>query len=122
MAHSLGGIIVKDVLRRSKTNINKKYRSVHAQTRCIAFLGTPHQGATIAGWGEIARNVAAVSLMDSNKRILGSLEPDSEVLDNIQSEFMSMLHTDGFKVHSFQEAQGVSGVKGVHGKVGTLIR
>ncbi|KAI9697405.1 MAG: hypothetical protein M1836_004683 [Candelina mexicana] len=117
VAHSLGGIIVKDVLRRSKTSLIEKYRSVHGQTRCIAFLGTPHQGAAIAGWGEIVRNVAAVSLIDSNKHILGSLEPDSEILDNIQSEFMSMLHTDGFKVHSFQEAQGVSGVKGVHGKV-----
>ncbi|KAI9757027.1 MAG: hypothetical protein M1835_000685 [Candelina submexicana] len=117
VAHSLGGIIVKDVLRRSKTSLIEKYRSVHGQTRCIVFLGTPHQGAAIAGWGEIVRNVAAVSLMDSNKRILSSLEPDSEILDNIQSEFMSMLHTDGFKVHSFQEALGVSGVKGVHGKV-----
>ncbi|KAI9716824.1 MAG: hypothetical protein M1812_005164 [Candelaria pacifica] len=117
VAHSLGGIIVKDVLRRSKTSLMEKYRSVHGQTRCIVFLGTPHQGAAIAGWGEIVRNVAAVSLMDSNKRILSSLEPDSEILDNIQFEFMSMLYTDGLKVHSFQEAQGVSGVKGVHGKV-----
>ena len=109
--------MVKDVLRRSKTSLNEKYRSVHRQTRRIVFLGTPHQCAAIAGWGEIARNVAAVSLMDSNKRLLSSLEPDSEILDNIQSDSMSMLHTDNLKVHSFQEAQGVSGVRGVHGKV-----
>ena len=62
-------------------------------------------------------NLAALSLKDSNKKLLRSLEIDSEVLSNIHSGFMKMLHTGDFYVHSFQEGQGLSGWKGINGKV-----
>ncbi|GJN84268.1 hypothetical protein PLIIFM63780_007824 [Purpureocillium lilacinum] len=109
VAHSLGGIILKDAMHRSE--------SCRTRTRLIVFLGTPHRGSAVAGWGEIAANLARLALQDSNKRLLETLEVSSEILDNIHEEFKTIVHKSGIKIHSFQEAQGVSGMKGLDNKV-----
>ncbi|KFY18110.1 hypothetical protein V492_00135 [Pseudogymnoascus sp. VKM F-4246] len=109
VAHSLGGIVVKDALRRSDI--------CRSRTKAIIFLGTPHRGSSYAGWGAIASKLAKVALQDSNKKIVDTLEVNSEVLDNIHEEFKTIVHISSIKIHSFQEARGISGVKGLHNKV-----
>ncbi|KAJ9634903.1 hypothetical protein H2199_008767 [Coniosporium tulheliwenetii] len=109
VAHSLGGIIIKDAMHKSKT--------CRSRTRLIVFLGTPHRGSAYAGWGEIASNLARLALHDSHKKIVETLEVNSEVLDIIHEEFKSIVHASGTKIHSFQEARGISGMKGLHEKV-----
>ncbi|KFY90176.1 hypothetical protein V498_06140, partial [Pseudogymnoascus sp. VKM F-4517 (FW-2822)] len=46
-----------------------------------------------------------------------TLEVNSEVLDNIHEEFKTILSKCAIKVHSFQEAKGISGMKGLDNKV-----
>ena len=43
---------------------------------------------------------------------------NGEVLDNIHEEFKTIVHESGIRIHSFQEARGISGMKGLHNKVG----
>lgn len=81
------------------------------------FLGTPHRGSTYAGWGEIASNLASLARQDSNKRLIQTLQVNGEVLDNIHEEFKTILSKYDIKVHSFQEAKGISGMKGLDSKV-----
>lgn len=83
----------------------------------MAFLGTPHRGSTFADWGQIASNIARLALQDSNKKILETLEVNSEILNNIQERFITIASDDGLTVHSFQEAHGITGIKGLHNKV-----
>ncbi|KAL9071165.1 MAG: hypothetical protein Q9157_005560 [Trypethelium eluteriae] len=106
VAHSLGGIVA---LRRSKL--------CRMQTKLIVFLGTPHRGSGSVGWGEIAPNIAGMALQESNKDIVQTLAVNSEVLDNIHEEFTGIVQELRIKIHSFQEAQGVSGMKGLDRKV-----
>jgi len=87
------------------------------QTKLIIFLGTPHRGSSKAAWGQIASNLACLAFQDSNKKLLTGLEVSSEVLDNIHEDFKTIVSTEQMKIHSFQEAQGISGVKGLSGKV-----
>jgi hypothetical protein len=42
---------------------------------------------------------------------------NNEVLDNIHNEFKMIVHRHGIKIHLFQEAQGISGMKGLYSKV-----
>ncbi|KAI9162705.1 putative Kinesin light chain [Paramyrothecium foliicola] len=100
IAHSLGGIIVKD-----------------KRTKLIVFLGTPHRGSAQAAWGMVATNIARLALLDSNKGLVAGLLVNNEVLDNIQEQFINLLHDSDIKVHSFQEGRGVSGVSGFNGKI-----
>ncbi|VBB84614.1 Putative Kinesin light chain [Podospora comata] len=109
VAHSLGGIIVKDAIRRSD--------ACRARTKLIVFLGTPHRGSAFAEWGDIASNLALLGLQDSNKKIITTLEVNSEVLDNIHEEFKTIADQSQIRIHSFQEARGISGMKGLHNKV-----
>lgn len=87
------------------------------RTKLIIFLGTPHRGSAYAGWGEIASNLALLALQDSNKNIIKTLEVNSEVLDNIHEEFKTIADQSRIRIHSFQEARGISGMKGLHNKV-----
>ena len=56
-------------------------------------------------------------MQDANKKVLQSLEVNGEMLDDIHKEFKAVVHESGIKIHSFQEARGIIGVKGLHGKV-----
>ncbi|THY82944.1 hypothetical protein D6C95_08605 [Aureobasidium pullulans] len=56
VVHSLGGIILKDAIRRSEM--------VRNRTNLVIFLGTPHRGSAYAGWGQIASNLARLALQD----------------------------------------------------------
>ncbi|KAH0045052.1 hypothetical protein KCU78_g285, partial [Aureobasidium melanogenum] len=109
VVHSLGGIILKDAIRRSEM--------VRDRTRLIIFLGTPHRGSAYANWGQIASNLARLALQDSNKRLLESLEVNSEVLDNIHEEFKTIVFERTMKIHTFQESRGITGMKGLNEKV-----
>lgn len=94
--------------------------AVCERTRQIIFLGTPHRGSGYAGWGQVAGNLARIALQDSNKNLLQSLEVNSEVLDNIHTEFKEIVFEKGIKIHSFQEARGLTGIFGLEGKVSTM--
>lgn len=109
IVHSLGGIVLKSAIYRSE--------KICERTKLIIFLGTPHRGSGYAGWGQIASNLARLALQDSNKKILQTLEVNSEVLDNIHEEFKTIMSKRRIKVHSFQEGQGISGMKGMDEKV-----
>ena len=91
------------------------------RTKLVIFLGTPHRGSAHAGWGAIMSNLASVALQDSNKQLVKTLEVNNEVLDNIQHEFRECIHQKNNQIHSFQEARGYTGVKGLHGKVRSRI-
>ncbi|KAL9025121.1 MAG: hypothetical protein Q9196_006007 [Gyalolechia fulgens] len=110
LAHSLGGIVVKDAIRRSSEACRRRIK-------LIIFLGTPHRGSSWTGWGKIASNLARVALQDSHKKIIETLEVDSEVLENIHDEFVQVVSEYDIRIHSFQEGRAMSGIKGLDEKV-----
>ncbi|KAL8942228.1 MAG: hypothetical protein Q9211_001495, partial [Gyalolechia sp. 1 TL-2023] len=110
LAHSLGGIVVKDAIRRLSEECRRRIK-------LIVFLGTPHRGSDWANWGEIASNLARVALQDSHKKMIETLEVDSEVLDNIHEQFVQVVSEHDIRIHSFQEGRAMSGIKGLHDKV-----
>ena len=55
--------------------------------------------------------------MDTNPNVLRDLCPNNTLFDKIGYEFSKMLKKDIFQIHSFQEARGISGVRGLSGKV-----
>jgi len=98
----------------------RRLEIVRSRIKLVVFLGTPHRGSVYAGWGEIASNLARLAFQDSNKKILQTLEVNSEVLDNIHEEFKTIAFAGAMKIHSFQEAQGITGMKGASAKVCVL--
>lgn len=54
VAHSLGGLVVKEMLRVAETN----KEPILEQVRGVSFLATPHVGADLAKLGEIVRGIS----------------------------------------------------------------
>jgi hypothetical protein len=108
-------------LRENRAYLSSQaiYRSKRCRerTKFIVFLGTPYRGSIYAGWGQIAANLARVALQDANKRILKTLEVNSEVLDNIHENFKNLVLKGEIKIHSFQKAKGITGIKRLDRKV-----
>jgi protein SERAC1 len=48
VTHSLGGLIVKQMLRTCSDSISAEKKAFLAATRAIVFCGTPHQGSGLA--------------------------------------------------------------------------
>jgi pimeloyl-ACP methyl ester carboxylesterase len=52
VTHSLGGILVKQLLLAAETQGVRRWKAVSQATRGIAFIATPHSGANIASFAE----------------------------------------------------------------------
>ncbi|KAI8633518.1 hypothetical protein F5Y19DRAFT_244545 [Xylariaceae sp. FL1651] len=112
VVHSLGGILVKETLRRSDVSEEDKLKDIVQSTKGIIFLGTPHRGSPgLAFLGEAVRRVASVvARVDSTSTLLRSLGTDGPELDLGREAFLVLWRTHKFQVKTFQEAHGVSGI------------
>jgi hypothetical protein len=122
IAHSLGGIIVKELLRQSYSHLNfhVELRNIATCTSGVIFFGTPHAGADPTGWRRtIVESIARVAGVSWNKAVVDGLLPSSERLTELRNEFGQMAHAESWMIHSFQEDHGISKLGGE--KVGATI-
>jgi hypothetical protein len=57
ITHSMGGIVAKQILRHAESFGVSRWETILKQTQGIAFIATPHSGAHIANFAELARAV-----------------------------------------------------------------
>ncbi|EXJ70924.1 uncharacterized protein A1O5_05916 [Cladophialophora psammophila CBS 110553] len=115
IAHSLGGVVVKEMLRQSYgyLNYHPHLRTISESTLGIVFFGTPHGGADPRGLlRSIAENVARAFGFTANETVLESLLPSSERLKQLRDEFGPMARAEGWKIHCFQEDHGIKALNG----------
>lgn len=124
VAHSLGGILVKDALIESKEYEDQpSFLDLSKCCSAIIFFGTPHHGANAASYGEIVGSiVGALPLFPSvYKGILRELKPDGEKLMNVSRNFNSLLNKNvparnKIQLCSFQEGKPLTRLKVFDGK------
>ncbi|KAK0737212.1 hypothetical protein B0T21DRAFT_159826 [Apiosordaria backusii] len=113
VAHSLGGLLVKEMLRRAEeSGEHTSIRDILTSTVAVIFLGTPHRGsADFAKLGDIVRRVAGTVLrVDTNSNIIRALGIDSPVLELSRESFLRQWQTYGFQVKTFQEGRAMTGI------------
>jgi hypothetical protein len=115
IAHSLGGIVVKEMLRQSHgySSHQPHLRTVSNSTLGIIFFGTPHGGADPRGLLKtIAENIARAIGFTVNEHVLESLLPSSERLRQLRDEFGPLARAQGWTIHCFQEDHGIKALNG----------
>ncbi|KAF8248012.1 hypothetical protein K440DRAFT_627751 [Wilcoxina mikolae CBS 423.85] len=114
MAHSLGGIVVKDALEYSRQNVEFKPQlaSIYLATYGVVFFGTPHRGSQTASLGVIAATACKAVGKETNTNLLRSLETSSETLERISEAFAKIISRREIKVHSFLEEFSMSSLVG----------
>lgn len=125
VAHSLGGILVKDALVESNKYAQQPHmQAVSKQCRAIFFFGTPHQGSAFADWGLLLGNIVGTlpGGLSVYGGVLRGLSPDSEKLESLTRDFNDMLNADipieqKIKLFTFQEGKGIGRAAGLDSKV-----
>ncbi|KAK5162808.1 uncharacterized protein LTR77_011180 [Saxophila tyrrhenica] len=90
VTHSLGGLVVEDMLLGAKNSAEEHHRLVLESTRGICFMGTPHCGSQIADWAKVCTSVVKL-VKRLNESLITVLQPESEVLARVQQDFHTML-------------------------------
>lgn len=99
----------------SRGAVQEHLKDVLESTVAVAFLGTPHQGASKADWLTPLTRLASV-LRRTNKDIVKVLTPGSEMLANLTQDFHTMLegrsrsHGKIMEIFCFYEELDVVGV------------
>ena len=111
IAHSLGGIITKEVLRLSHTDFDEAVNKISNCTTGVFFFGTPHRGSK--NWASFADDfivIARILGMDVNSANLKVLVP-VDAVEQSHSYFMSLWtkNQDRLTVRTFQESKAVWG-------------
>jgi hypothetical protein len=109
IAHSLGGILVKETLRRSANCQSRPlFRSVFDSTVGIMFFGTPHGGADPRGFLQrVAEKLIKAAGFQVNEQVVATLLPSGERLRELRDEFGPVVRRQNWTIYSFQEAIGI---------------
>ena len=110
VVHSLGGIVVKEMLRRS-SECYQSQRHLHGiflSTIGIMFFGTPHSGADPRSFlHRVAEKIFKVVGFSVDEQIVNALLPSSERLKELRDAFGPKACERNWIIHSFQEQIGL---------------
>ena len=67
VAHSLGGILVKMIIRKSTESADADWQRVADSTRLVFFIATPHDGSELANLGRFIPNTSKHVALLANK-------------------------------------------------------
>jgi len=77
ITHSLGGLLVKQMLRHAMDFGEPRWQAIVEQTKGIVFLSTPHSGSDLANWvnyiGGILRTTVSVDELEAHHSRLREL-------------------------------------------------
>ena len=99
ITHSMGGILVKQILRHATSFGVERWESIASRTRGIAFLATPHAGADLAGFAELARLV-----LRTNEQV-GELKAHHPRLRELHAWFLKFCGDTGLVCRTFCETR-----------------
>lgn len=92
VVHSLGGLLCKVALIRSRAIPDTRFQAIYNNTRAIAFMGTPHKGSWLAHWGKIpTAMIRKVPLVRVNSELIKLLGVDNQLLDDIHIQFLDLM-------------------------------
>ncbi|EWY85755.1 hypothetical protein FOYG_12865 [Fusarium oxysporum NRRL 32931] len=111
VAHSLGGILVKEMLALSSTSDGASLKGILECTAAIIFLGTPHRGSPeLSAIGEWARSILDSFRLQTNSMILDALGLKTTDLQRVHEAFCRLWSNHDFQVKTFQESLGLTGI------------
>jgi pimeloyl-ACP methyl ester carboxylesterase len=99
IAHSMGGILAKQILRHATSFGVDRWESIATHTRGLAFIATPHSGADSAGFAEMAR-----LLLRTNEQV-GELTSHHSRLRELHAWFLNFLGDRALVCRTFSETR-----------------
>lgn len=103
ICHSLGGLIVKQMLRRCCESANLDYKDLGRSIVGIAFLGTPHQGTSLAS------TLSQILHRFMSKQVKQLVHAEVSLVD-LNESFRSRANIQSIEIRSYYETEKTNGV------------
>jgi pimeloyl-ACP methyl ester carboxylesterase len=100
ITHSLGGVLVKQLLHTAETSNIAKWAPLVKHTRGIVFLATPHVGSSLS------QLASALSFLTRPSKITKDLEHGSDYLQQLSHWFSQNAGRLNIKVDAYHETLG----------------
>ncbi|KAK0649120.1 hypothetical protein B0T16DRAFT_349714 [Cercophora newfieldiana] len=106
VAHSTGGVLVKEALRLSELERDGPLKEVLLSTSGVVFLGCPHRATEHSTLADAIKSMAAITFrVDSQDLVLDHLSGASSAEAELgRQAFVRMWNDYNFKVKTFQES------------------
>src|SRR5262249_17881241 len=72
VCHSMGGLLVKEILRNAKTTASNEYEDTVKNVKAIGFIATPHSGSELADIAGYLRVILRLTVSVSELRSSGA--------------------------------------------------
>jgi hypothetical protein len=105
VCHSLGGLVVKQMLRNAEDYGEPQWKQLREQTRAVIFLATPHLGADLAGY------VGALSRILRVTTAVRDMESNAAPLRDLNIWYTNNVKKMGIETRAFFETRGTAGVR-----------
>ena len=102
ITHSLGGLIVKQMLRKAQDASNQRRLRIANLSRAVVFIATPHAGA------HLAKAVTAILRVAASKSVR-ELEYRADALVELSQWFSTWATNRGVKVECYYEVEKYNG-------------
>lgn len=107
VAHSLGGLVAKELLRTSKSSANPRKREFFESVQAVSFLATPHKGSD---WANVLKTIEkALPFMRLTSRI-DELAFDSSYLELLSKWYRENIQADSIETQAFYEQRPTAGI------------
>jgi hypothetical protein len=115
VAHSLGGVLVKQALQFAESLGPPQWRGVWNQTKAVVFLATPHVGAGIASVGmQVAEALQGATLLSRlvlrPSPALANLEKNNPTLRYLTDWYRDRAPAQGIETGAFAEGRPLKGL------------
>ena len=116
VAHSLGGILVKMVLRKSCEAEEKEWRRVSESTKLVFFLATPHLGSELSNFAKaIPYTSKHVTLLANEVGLLEDLNGHYRAFANGRADLTTVAYYETHLTKVFVVVSSASADPGVAG-------
>ena len=121
IAHSLGGILAKAILRKSYESDDNDWKRVCTATRLMVFLATPHTGASLASVLKIVFphfSSKHIDLLSNGMGVLEDINQHYRSYTNNRDDFRTAAYYEKYKTKNsipvVSRESADPGVKGTH--------
>ncbi|KAM5544196.1 hypothetical protein V8D89_001856 [Ganoderma adspersum] len=105
LAHSMGGLIIKQALLIANTRADGRFDSILNSVAGVIFLGTPHRGGNGVDTATFMANFIRAFKVNVRADLIKSLDPSSMALFDLTDDFRQLVATKGIEIASLFETK-----------------
>ncbi len=107
ISHSLGGIVLKQLMKLSFESKNTRHKKLYEQMKAVSFIATPHAGSK---WADIISNIDSVFKIFRASVRIEELKFDNTYLEQLAKWHKENVNHEKIETQAFYETEKIKGI------------